>query len=142
VIKKIIVAGSAAAAILGAGTAALALSGTATPSAAGASDTSGAAAAGGAGATPGAAGAAGAQSAAGGPRRRDVDRLRRALHAEWVTRNRAAGTFVTHDAIRGSVGAVSPTAITVQAADGVSQTYAVNAGTTVRVRQDKKAASA
>jgi 2-C-methyl-D-erythritol 4-phosphate cytidylyltransferase len=43
-------------------------------------------------------------------------------------------TFVTHDAIRGQVTAVSATSISVKAADGVTQTYVVTADTVVRVK--------
>lgn len=60
------------------------------------------------------------------------DRLARALHATWVTKNKK-GT-VTHQAIRGEVTAVSATGVTLKAADGFSQTYTVGAGTKVGVR--------
>ncbi|MEO6998395.1 MAG: hypothetical protein ABI112_09960 [Terracoccus sp.] len=60
------------------------------------------------------------------------DRLARALHATWVTKNKKG--VVTHQAIRGEVTAASATSITVKAADGFSQTYAVGAGTKVLVR--------
>ncbi len=66
--------------------------------------------------------------------------LRRALHAQWVTRKGTA--FVTHDAIRGQASAVSPTSITVKAKDGVSQTYSVTSATKVRVRKDGKGTAA
>ena len=59
-------------------------------------------------------------------------RLLRALHATWVTAG-AQGP-VTHQAIRGDVTAVSATAITVKAEDGVSMTFAVSADTRVRAR--------
>ncbi|MEP7332701.1 MAG: hypothetical protein ABI692_11470 [Terracoccus sp.] len=60
------------------------------------------------------------------------DRLARALHATWVTKNKKG--VVTHEAIRGAVTALTATSITVKAADGFSQTYAVGAGTKVLVR--------
>ncbi len=60
------------------------------------------------------------------------DRLARALHATWVTKNKKG--VVTHEAIRGAVTALTATSITVKAADGFSQTYAVSAGTKVLVR--------
>ena len=67
--------------------------------------------------------------------------LERALHAQWVTRKPgSSGSYVTHDAIRGQVTAVSPTSITVKAADGVSQTYAVTGSTKVRLRKAGSAA--
>ncbi len=67
-------------------------------------------------------------------------------HGEWVTQDKA-GAFVTREAIRGQVSAVSATSITVQAKDGVSLTFAVAADTKVRVRANgagasKKAAAA
>jgi hypothetical protein len=122
-LKKIVLAGSAAAVVLGAGTAALAVSGSgSTPPAAG-SGTSHSKAADG-------------QAKAGALAKRE---LRRALHATWVTRNGKDSTsFVTHDAIRGQVTAVSATSITVKAADNVSETYAVTSSTKVRSRADGK----
>ena len=60
------------------------------------------------------------------------DRLARALHATWVTKNKKG--VVTHEAIRGAVTALTATSITVKAADGFSQTYTVGAGTKVLVR--------
>lgn len=65
--------------------------------------------------------------------------LGRALHGTWVTRkgkkaaSTGTATTVTHDAIRGTVSAVSATSITVTAADKFSQTYAVNGATKVQV---------
>lgn len=122
-LKKVVIAGAAAAVVLGAGTAALATSGTSpSPSASSSSAANGAAAPG--KARPGKA-ALGRQLA------------RRSLHATWVTRNGSSG-FVTHDAIRGQVTAVSANSITVKAADDVSQTYAVTGDTKVHTRADGK----
>jgi hypothetical protein len=118
-LKKIVIAGSAAAVVLGAGTAALAVSGSNSPSAPSSSSP-----------------AAGKAKAAGHAKRAE---LRRALHATWVTRDGKNSTsFVTHDAIRGQVTAVSASSITVKAADNVSETYAVNSSTKVRSRADGK----
>jgi hypothetical protein len=120
-LKKIVIAGSAAAVVLGAGTAALAASGSNSPSSTPSSST--------------AAGAGKAKAAAHAKR----SELRRALHASWVTRDGKNSTsFVTHDAIRGQVTAVSATSITVKAADNVSETYAVNSSTKVHSRADGK----
>ncbi len=58
--------------------------------------------------------------------------LRRALHGEWVTK-KGTGT-VTHEAIRGSVTAVSATSVTVKAADNVSMTFSVTSATKIHVR--------
>lgn len=119
-LKKIVIAGSAAAVVLGAGTAALAASGSNSPSAPPSSST-----------------AAGAGKAKAAHAKRSE--LRRALHASWVTRDGKNSTsFVTHDAIRGQVTAVSATSITVKAADNVSETYAVNSSTKVHSRADGK----
>ena len=129
-LKKIVIAGSAAAVVLGAGTAALAASGSSSSSSPSSSATS----------TSGTA-TAGKAKAHGKHARRDV--LKRALHATWVTRDgKSSTTYVTHDAIRGSVTAVSASSITVKAADGVSQTYAVNSSTKVHSRAAGKGATA
>lgn len=67
-------------------------------------------------------------------------RLGHLSHAQWVSKDPKTGAFVTHNAIRGSVTAVSPTSITVKAADGISKTFAVNSGTKVRAKGAEKAA--
>jgi hypothetical protein len=145
-LKKIVLAASAAAVVLGAGTAALAASGGSSP---GTSADPGSSAAGGAATSPSAKAPAStapsapdkptAPSRAQGQRKgqRAVLRpLKRALHAQWVTRDRTNATaFVTHDAIRGAVTAVSASSITVKAADGVSQTYAITGTTKVHLRK-------
>ena len=61
-------------------------------------------------------------------------RLGRALHGTWVTKDGKSTTYVTHDAIHGTVSAVSPTSISVKAADGVTETYKVTSATKVRMR--------
>jgi len=126
--KTIAVAGATAAVIGGAGTAAVAASATSTPtpstsSSSLASDSS----------------ANGSNTKAGKHGRAEA--LRRAVHATWVSENKKTKTFTTHDAIRGQVSAVSPTSITVRAADGVSETYVLNSGTKVYTRANKAAAS-
>ena len=69
----------------------------------------------------------------------DRDLLRRALHAQWTTRDgKDSTTFVTHDAIRGQITAVSPTLITVKAADGVTDTFVVTTNTKVHVKGQAK----
>jgi hypothetical protein len=119
--KKIAVAGCTAALIGGAGTAALAATG--------------------ASSSPSAAATSGASSTtAKHPKAREaLLKLRTLQHATWVTEDKDGKTFTTHDAIRGSVTSVSPTSITVKAADNVSQTYAVNADTKVHTRGSKDA---
>lgn len=67
-------------------------------------------------------------------------RLERVAHAQWVSKDGKTGTFVTHDAVRGDVSAVSGTSITIKAADGTSETYVVNGATKVHVKGDKGAA--
>jgi hypothetical protein len=119
--KRIAVIGATAAIIGGAGTAAYAASTTATttpsPSAASATSDS----------------SATVSKPEAGQRAR-ADRIRRAVHATWVTQNKKTGTFTTHDAIRGRVIAVSPTSIKVRAADSTTETYLVNSGTKVFTR--------
>jgi hypothetical protein len=125
-LKKIVIAGSAAAVVLGAGTAALAASGTTstTPSSTASSS-----------APSGTAPAGHGKGGHGGR----AAQLSRALHATWVTRDgKGSTTFVTHDEIRGQVTAVSASSITVKAADSVSETYAVTSSTKVHSRADGK----
>jgi hypothetical protein len=119
--KKIAIAGGVCAAVAGIGTAAVATSGSSTTSGSPASSTAAAAK------NPNAA--------------KDRGALKHALHAQWVTKSKD-NTFVTHDAIRGTVTAVSATSITVQAEDKKSQTFTVNADTKVRVRANGKGAKA
>jgi hypothetical protein len=122
--KKIAAVGGAAAIVVGAGTAAMAVTGSS-----GSTSPSITAAAAGTGKV------VAAQRIAEG-------RLRRALHATWVTRDGKAGSFITHDAIRGQIMAVSTSSITVKAADNVSQTYIINSGTKVHTRGKHTGASA
>jgi hypothetical protein len=58
--------------------------------------------------------------------------LRRLQHAQIVTKGKNG--FVTHDLIKGTVTAVSPTSITVQAADKKSETFSITSDTKVRMR--------
>jgi len=167
--KKIVLAASAAAVVLGAGTAALATSGGSSASPAASSPAPGSSAPGssapgssaqpsdpGKSAAPGQSTPSGQHKAPGQLRapgqlgapgmpglagrgkglRPALRALGRALHAQWVTPDRDnAGGFVTHNAIRGAVTAVSASSITVKAEDGVSQTYAVTDATKVRLRK-------
>jgi hypothetical protein len=136
-LKKIVLAASAAVVVLGAGTAALAASGSNSPSSAAPSSSAhpsdpGNSAAPGKSAAPDRPGAAGR----GKGHRPKLRALGRALHAQWVTRDRDdTNAFVTHDAIRGAVTAVSASSITVRAEDGVSQTYAITGSTKVHLRK-------
>jgi len=124
--KKIAVIGGAAAIIGGAGTAAVASSATATP-------------------TPSPSSVSTPSNSSAGVSKPDkqarADRIRRAVHATWVTHNKKTGTFTTHDAIRGRVIAVSATSITVRAADSTTETYLVTARTKVFTRAPRTAAS-
>jgi hypothetical protein len=119
--KKIAIAGGVCAAVAGIGTAAVATSGSST--------TSGAP-------TPSTTAAAKGHAAA---KDRAAKALKHALHAQWVTKSKD-NTFVTHDAIRGTVTAVSATSITVQAEDKTSETFTVNADTKIRVRTNGRGA--
>lgn len=124
--KKVLVSGAVGAAILGAGGTALAASGGSSPAPSPNAASS----------TPSThAGHAKAKDKAGAA-------LRRTLHATWVTKGKD-GQFVTHDAVRGTVTAVTapgPTdstgSITVKPADGKLETYVVTS--TTKVRDDKK----
>jgi hypothetical protein len=73
--------------------------------------------------------------------RRHLGMLRRAVHATWVSKDPKSNKFVTHEAIRGQVTAVSATSISVKAADNTSQTYTVTSSTKVRQRTDRKGAA-
>ena len=132
--KTIAAVGTTAVVIGGAGTAAFAATGTPAPapSAAAASATPGGSA------TPPTTATGTTKQTRKHPGR---DRLRRAVHATWVTEGRKTATFTTHDAIRGKVTAVAPTSITVRAADDLSETFVVNASTKVWTRAPKTAAT-
>jgi len=115
--RKVLVGGLTAAAILGAGGTALALTG---------SDAS--------------SGGSGLASVAGdrsGHHPKGKARLlKRLSHAEIVTHGKKG--FVTHALIKGTVTAVSPTSITVQAADKTSETFVIDKDTKVRARSGGK----
>ena len=117
--KKIAIAGGVCAAMVGVGSAALATSGS--------SSTPGSPAAPSSSAPSG-------KSATTAAKHKGRAVVRRAVHAQWVTKDKDGKTFVTHDAIRGSVTAVSPTSITVRAADKKSETFQVTSATKVRIR--------
>lgn len=145
--KKFAVVGSVVAvAGLGAGGVATAFSGTsaaqaATPAAIAASVTSALAA------VPPAIGAVDAAATSGNPttgkpaakngkqkhRAGLAQRLSRASHATWVTKDNKTGTFVTHDAVRGAVAAVAAGSVTIKATDGTTETFVVTGSTKVRV---------
>jgi len=133
--KNIAVAGAVTAAIVGAGGAALAASGSDSPSpspaASASADTNN-------GSAPKLAKNR-AQNKKLGAELHKSAHLERAVHAQWVSRGKD-NTFITHDAIRGQVSAVSATSISVKAADGLTQTYSVSSDTAVRVRTDGKGA--
>ncbi len=67
-----------------------------------------------------------------------VKRLEKVSHAQWVSKDGKTGTFVTHDAVRGNVTAVSAGSITIKATDGTSETFVVNSATKVHVKGDAK----
>lgn len=119
--KKIAIGGAIAAATLGAGTAALAASGSTT--------------------TPGTPASSSAGSSHGGRHAGVMGLARRTLHGQFVTGKAGSSSFVTHDVIRGQVTAVSPTSITVKAADNTSETFVVNSDTKVRMRSNGKGAA-
>jgi hypothetical protein len=119
--KKIAISGAIGAAVLGSGAAALAVSGSTTPGAPAPTASS-------------------AKAAGGHPAARAL--IRHTVHGQFVTPDKnSSGNFVTHDVIRGTVTAVSPTSISVKAADNTSQTYVINSSTTVRARTNGKGAA-
>lgn len=116
--RKALIGGVTAAAILGAGGTALAVSGTSTP-------------------TPSTPGSNSSNPAHHGQHLKGRARLlRRLAHGQITVRGH--GGFVTHDLIKGTVTSVSPSSISVKAADGTSETFAITSGTKVRVRQNGK----
>jgi hypothetical protein len=114
--RKLIVAGAAAAAIVGSGTAAMALTGSTTPS----------------GSSP-----AGSTAKAAPARSLERTLLRRTVHGQFVTRDKS-GHYVTHDYARGKVSGVSTQLIVVHTADGTSQRFQVTSATKVRLRSNGK----
>jgi len=121
--KKIMVAGAAGAAALGGGAAALAASGDNTASSA----------------APATASTTTATTATAKPHPKAAAArlaLRRVEHAEWVSRDGSAD--VTHDAIRGTVTAVSTSSISVKATDGISMTFTIGSDTQVVLRTSGK----
>jgi hypothetical protein len=74
----------------------------------------------------------------GGVAKEILGHLKDFQHAEWVTKG-DANTYVTHEAILGTVQSVSPSSITVASADGTSITFSVTDRTTVRQRTVKGA---
>lgn len=126
--KRIAVVGVSAVIIGVAGTAAIAASGTdtSTPSASPSS-------------VPPGASVHGAKAAAG--KHAEIDRIRGAVHATWVSEDKTTKAFTTHDSIRGQVTAVSPTSITVEAADQVTETYVVGSDVKVSTRSNKTTAT-
>ena len=65
--------------------------------------------------------------------------LKSVAHAQWVSKDAKTGAWVTHDAVRGDVTAVSGTSITIKAADSTSETFTVNSTTKVHAKGDTKA---
>jgi hypothetical protein len=122
-IRNIVIGGVTAAVIVGAGTAALATTGSGT--------TSG---------TPGATTAAGQHGKGAHKQGRKNGRmlLRKLAHGQIVVKTKQG--FVTHDLIRGTVTAVSPTSITVESLDKKSETFTITKATKVRVRSGGAAA--
>jgi hypothetical protein len=116
--KKIAVAGVVSAAILGTGAAALADTSTSTPTPS---------------STPTAAGTSTPKT--GHLRAKGV--LARIEHGEWVSQGKSGD--VTHDAVGGTVSAVSATSITVKASDGYSEAFTVDATTKIHVKGTKPA---
>ncbi len=62
--------------------------------------------------------------------------LSRAVHGQVTTKTKNG--YITHDAIRGTVTAVAPSSITVRAADGATETFAISGATVVHTKADGK----
>ncbi len=118
--KKAAAAGAVGAAILGAGGIAMAASGPTDSTSASAS------------ATPSSTPPSTSPTTATGRRAHHprLNALRRTVHGTVVTRAKD-GTFVTHEVARGTVGAITPTSITVHSADNSDETFVVNSATKV-----------
>jgi hypothetical protein len=113
--RRILISGVTAAAILGTGAGALAVSGT--------DQTSG---------TP-------AKTSHAAGKHAIAKALRRhAVHGQIVTKGKDG--YVRHDGVTGVVTAVSASAIGVKAADGYTETFTVTSDTKVRRRSDGKGA--
>lgn len=122
--KKIAIAGGTVALIGGIGTAALATSGSSSPN----PSTSSSAASGQSGA---------AAKLGKHPRlERALQRLKNFEHGTWVTGSK--NKSVTHSAVRGQVTAVSPSSITVQAADSTTMTFTIDSSTKVHTKAQHK----
>ena len=115
--RKVLVIGTTTCACLGAGGAAMALSGSS-------------------GSVATARQSSATHSSGASKHNRGRFALRRVVNGTFVMHGK--GGFVTHDVINGAVTSVSSTAITVHAADGVSQTYTVQPQTKVKMRQQGK----
>jgi hypothetical protein len=117
--KKIAISGAVAAAIVGSGATALAVTGSSSPTPT---------------ATPSASSTTHAKAGAkAGARGKAAIALGRIEHGEWTTKDKT-GADVVHDAVGGTVTAVSPTSITAKASDGFSETFVVGSSTKVRVK--------
>ena len=114
--RKVLAAGATAAAIVGAGGTAFALTGS-----------------NGSGDATTTSSVASAKAPAAHPRGK-ARLFKHLSHGQFVTHTKKG--FVTHEVIRGTVTAVSPTSITVQAADRTSLTFVVDDKTKVRMRRD------
>lgn len=117
--RKVLVGGVTAAAIVGAGGTALAVSGS--------DSTSG---------TPSGTASTSHNGGKAGKHKGMGKLLRRLEHAQITTKGKNGA--VTHDLIRGTVTAVSPTSISVRAADKTSETFTVTKDTKVRARSGTK----
>lgn len=80
----------------------------------------------------------GAKAGNGAAGKEILGKLKDFQHAEWVTKG-DANAYVTHEAILGTVNAISASSITVTSADGTSMTFAVDAKTTVHQPKAKGA---
>ncbi|MBV9919403.1 MAG: hypothetical protein JOY78_00910 [Pseudonocardia sp.] len=80
-----------------------------------------------------------APSASAAPRaHKHQHRQFRGEYAQWTTFDKTTNTATVHHAIRGTISTVSSTSVSIKAADGATQTFAVGNGTKVHVKGDRK----
>ena len=69
-------------------------------------------------------------------------RLRTLQHAEWVTQDPKTHKDVTHEAVVGTITAVSSSSVSVKATDGYTLTFKISSGTKIHVAGTKSKGTA
>ena len=70
---------------------------------------------------------------------KDHDKIFQGEYAQWRTYNAKTKASLTHDGVRGTVNALSPTSISITAEDGTVKTYVLDSATKVHAKGDTKA---